>query len=248
VSVIGSTVSGVTPTVTPPRGSRVGAVVALVMGLLLLVPGGLLTALGTSGLIAEARRDDTGFVSSRTAQLSSSSAAVTLSDLDLDLDAEATAWIPERLREVRLRATSTDDEDVFIGIAPQAEVDAWLGPVAHDEIGTIQRGTVDYRRHDGRPDAGSPSDQTFWVASAEGTSTNEVIWPVENGRWAVVVAGADGAPGVAAAVDVSIRAPDLTAASAGVLAFGLVLLTTAIGLVIFGAVEWRRRAIRSPHE
>ncbi len=249
MSATGTTMIQTAPAVAPAPRGRAGAVALVVLGLLLLIaPGGLLTTAGATGLGLEDNRDESGFVSSPSVEVSTETAAVTVTDLDLDIDAEAAAWIPARYREIRLRATSTDGGAVFVGIALQADVDAWLASVAHDEITSIEGRDVSYRRLDGRSNLGSAEDQTFWVASAAGPATNQILWPVENGRWAVVLAAADGAPGLQADVEVAGRAPNLTGVSVVALVIGLILLALGIGLVVLGATGLTRRVPPPRHD
>ena len=60
-----------------------------------------------------------------------------------------------RFAQVRLRGSTTNDKEIFIGIAPQRDVDTYLQDVAHDEVdhvtftGTDSPEDVEYRRMGG---------------------------------------------------------------------------------------------------
>ena len=64
---------------------------------------------------------------------------------------------------------------------------------------------VTYRTVDGAAPAGSPGDQTFWVASSEGSSAESLTWAVEPGDWTVVLMNADADAGIEAAVTAGAR-------------------------------------------
>ena len=219
----------------PAPRSSAGAAVMLGLGLVALLPGLVMTGLGGTGLVLDAQRDATGFVSTDTRSISSSTAAVTVESIDIHFDRGTSTWgSADRFGTVRARAT-TQGEPVFVGIAPQREIDAWLVGVAHDRVRDIGAGTIVYDRQNGRDDAGAPSEQSFWAASTEGAGTQELTWPVETGRWALVVAQADGSPGFEATVDVGARIPSLNRVGAALLAAGLTTLVVATVLMVLGA-------------
>jgi hypothetical protein len=222
----------------PARRSTAGPIVALVIGLLVLLPGLGLAAAGGAGLWLGAQRDAAGFATTPTRLLTTPTAAITAEDVDLSLDRATSTWLSEqRYGTVRVRATAPDGTPLFVGVAPQSAVNGWLGPVAHDQVSDLARGSVTYTRHAGRPDAGSPASQTFWAASRTGTGTVEVQWPIQDGNWAFVVLRADGTPGVQARVDVGASIPSLTGISVGLLVSGLLLLALGIVLIAVGAAR-----------
>jgi uncharacterized protein DUF4389 len=224
------------------RRSATGPVIALVVGVLAVLPALAVTGLGGAGLWLNNHRDAAGFVSTGARQVSSTTAAITVEDVDLQFDRGTATWAsPDRFGTLRVRATSQDGSPLFVGIAPQAALDGWLGRAAHDQVRNIGYGGITYERHTGEASAGVPSEQTFWTTSVNGAATQELTWPVQPGRWALVIARADGAPGVQARVDVGANIPSLTGIAVGLLVAGLILLAVAIGLIIIGAVGLGRR-------
>ncbi|MGJ7450302.1 DUF4389 domain-containing protein [Aquipuribacter sp. MA13-6] len=225
---------------TGPTGARsggVGAVVALVTGLLLLVPGAGLVALGGTALAVDAQRDPDGYTTAPERTLSSPTAVISVEDVDLDVDAAAGDWLSSQgLGTLRVRATATDGGEVFVGIAPQSALDPWLEGVEHDRVEELGFRSALYQRQEGAPSAGPPADADFWVASVEGTGPQELTWPATDGRWGLVLAGADGTPGVDVVVDVGARLPELTPVAVPTLVGGVVLLGLAAALVLAGAV------------
>jgi hypothetical protein len=231
----------------PGPGSRAGAVVALVAGIVAVLVGLGLTTAGGLGLWVDGRRDAAGFVSTDARLLSTPTAAVTAENVDLRIGSAADAWVTsDRFGTVRVRAASADGTPVFIGVAPQAAVDGWLAGVAHDQVRNIGS-AVTYLRSAGRVVAApSPTAQTFWTASVSGSGTQELRWRVTSGRWALVLARSDGAPGVAARTDVGANVPDLRALSGWVLAIGIVLLGAGVVLIVVGAAGLGRRGAAAP--
>jgi hypothetical protein len=229
----------------PARGSGAGAVAALVVGLLALLPALGTAAAGGALLWLDTRRDAGGYVSTDTAAIASATAAVTVEDVDLTLDQDAVRWLAENdLGEIRVRVTGDDGTPVFVGIAAAADVDRWLAGTAHDEIvGTYGDGDVTYRRSGRRPaDLPAPGDESFWVASAAGPGPRELTWAPADGTWSMVIARADGGTGVAAAASAAARIPDTTGWGAGLLAGGLALLVVSVVLIAVGANGLGHRA------
>ncbi len=218
------------------RAGGAGAVVALVTGLLLLLPGLGLAAFGATALVVDGQRDTDGYTTAPERTLSSPTAVISVEDVDLDIDAAAADWLASQgFGTLRVRATAADGDEVFVGIAPQSALDPWLEGVEHDRVQQLGTGSAVYQRQGGAPAAGPPSDADFWVASVEGTGTQELTWPATDGRWGLVLARTDGAPGVDVVVDIGARLPGLAPVAVPSLVAGTVLLVLAAGLVIAGA-------------
>ena len=228
-------------------GTRAGWIVALVAGLIAAVVGIGLAVLGGGGLWLESRRDAAGFITTGTRLLSSSTPAITAEGIDLRLDDGTASWVSsDRFGTLRIRATGEGGAPVFIGVAPQAALDAWLAPAAHDEVRNIAFGTVTYRHQDGQPSVASPTQQSFWSSSVSGSGTQELRWPVQSGQWGIVLARPDGTAGVQATVDVGASVPSLQGLSVGLLVAGLVLLVGGAVLVVVGAGGLGRTTGRPP--
>ncbi|MEU4424789.1 DUF4389 domain-containing protein [Actinoplanes sp. NPDC024001] len=230
----------------PPRqgavaGSVAGSVVALVAGVLLLAPA---TGLGIGGgvlLAVDSSRDQAGFVTSPTLMLDSSTAAITAENLTIT---DTGVWTREvaDVGGLRVTAASPSGRPVFVGVAPQSAVDAWLASTAHDRLIGLNSGRPVYDRAPGAVRAVSdPADQGFWLAQATGPGTVSLQWDVTDGRYAVVVANADGSPGVSADTRAAVQVPGLAALGAGLLATGIVLFLVAVALIVLGGVGLGRR-------
>src|SRR5205814_10265610 len=124
------------------------------------------------------------------------------SRLDLGRAPGERDWtIAHPLGTVRIRAAA-GPRALFVGIAPQVDVDRWLTGVAHERVAGANFGPFDSRSTvvaGDRPVA-SPFDQPFWVASVSGSGLQTLRWPSGSGRWTIVVMNADTTAGVTADV------------------------------------------------
>jgi hypothetical protein len=220
---------------TGSTGTPAGRIVALVIGVLIALPGLALAAAGGTGFWLNAQRDAAGFISTPTQTISSSTAAVTIENVHLEIDRTDAYYLSSRdLGQLRIRVTG-DGSPVFVGIAPQRAVDAWLAGRAHDEITKINSGEVEYQRRTGAVTVSPPGQQTFWTASASGPGRQELRWQATSGTWSIVTARTDGTAGVVARAAVAAKIPSLTGIATGLLLGGLALLLTGAALIVWGA-------------
>jgi len=220
----------------PPSAARgTGRVVAIIAGALIALCAAALLLAGGAGLWADStQRDADGWLASPWHRLQTPTRALTAEGLRLgDLRGGPDGWV-EDLGSIRVRARRTDRGPVFVGLAPEARVDAYLRGVAHTEVDEVRasgyRGSV---RTGSR--APAPPSSTGWSASAAGQGTQTARWDPEAGRWAIVVMNADGRPGVSVDVQVGARAGWLLPLSVGLLIAGGLLAAGAAALIGYGA-------------
>lgn len=190
----------------PGRG--VSRILLIVIGALgALVALGLLVG-GLALVAAQTQRDAAGFFTTRTERFTSSAYALTHEGLELGDVSETPSWIVERLGTVRVRATSSTSEPIFIGGARTEDIARYLGDVGYDEVTRIESGPIreELRSHPGSAPADPPTEQTFWAASSEGTGTQSFSWDVGEGTWSLVLMNADGRPGVSADIELGAKA------------------------------------------
>jgi hypothetical protein len=234
------------PPVPARAPSAAGPVFALIAGVLLLAPA---TGLGIGGsllLALDSGRDREGYVTSPAVSLSTTTAALTAENLEI---AGAGVWTGNLagVGGLRVTATSPADRPIFVGIAPQSAVDSWLAGTAHDEFVGVTGNAARYDRATGVTRAvADPAAQPFWLVSGTGTGVATLQWTVVDGDFAVVVANADGSPGVAVEARGAIQVPRLAALGGGLLAAGIVLGLIAVGLIVLGGVGLGRRHTEPP--
>ena len=221
--------------VPPPRpGLGAGRVTAIVFGAIGALLGLGLTTAGVIALVYEAtQRDADGYVLAPDESLSTETYAITSEGVDIYLE-DVPDWIvnAESLGTIRVNAVSEDGEELFVGIAPEAEVDAFLADVAHEEFtGLGGPGTAVA----GDTGAGRPDGVDIWVASATSTDTATVTWSMEDGRWALVVMNADASPGVAVDMTVGAQIDWLDELGIGLLIAGVLLLGVGVLAIALSA-------------
>ncbi len=221
------------------------AKIALIVGGVMLALFGLgSTAAGGTLVWAHAtQRDAAGYYNTPIDHLRSPAYALT-SQVDFGTRPSQRDWVPAHpVGTVRIAATSANGA-VFVGIAPQADVDAWLSGVAHTHVWSLHVGPIqrDAEEVPGTAAPGVPVAQTFWVASVAGNGTQTVIWPSEPGRWSAVVMNADGQPGVTVDVRVGAKTGVLLPIGLGVGGFGLLVLAGGALLLVLGLRRPRQEA------
>jgi hypothetical protein len=234
----GATTPAIGPTTSPSthevRSWTAGRIVALVAGsVALLVSLGVGVAGAALAVADHGFRDEDGFLMSDTTQLTTSTYAITSTSVTVHADTPADNLPQRLLGDVKVRADA-GPRAVFIGIAATSDVDAWLGNTEHATVTDYDRGPV-YATSGSEPAGTAPAAAGFWVAQSEGTGTQQIVWPVDEGDWTLVVMNADASAGVVADVAVGATVPALdwlvpvllVVAGAG-LVLGVVLVAAAI--------------------
>jgi hypothetical protein len=216
-------------------------VVAIVVGCLLLLPGLGVLAGGLAAAAGQAwATDDAGFFDTSLDRVDSDGVAVATTDLWLDGDVdeidEGPSWLLDLLDvDMRLRVTGAGPTDtVFVGIARSADVERYLAGSSWSDVVSIDHRTPRAVEVAGAGSVAPPFDQDFWAASTSGTGEQELTWETRGGRWSVVVMNADGAPGVAADVDVGFRSDAVTPIAVTLVVVGGVVVLAAVVLLVVG--------------
>lgn len=243
------------PPLTPPppypsparHGPPVGRIVLVVLGVLVLVValvamlggGFLLWAYGT-------QRDDDGFFTTPSGRFETTTSAITSREIDLGVEPDGDERFVDLgdLATVRIEADPVGERALFVGIAREADVEAYLDGVAHAEVVDVDGDpfsvSYEYRTGDRRPPR--PSTEPIWVARAQGRGPQVVDWDLESGKWAIVVMNADASPGVAAEASVGVKADWVLPVGIGLLAGGLGFGALGTVMLVVGAVGLARRA------
>jgi hypothetical protein len=210
-------------------------VIAIVIGCLLVLPGvGLLLGGGAVGVAGLAARGNGGWMSADLSRVESSGVAVTADDLMVRLEGPASVinWFD---LQARVTARSLDGKPIFVGIAPEDSLSAYLAGAAHDRIVSVDRhGVATYEHTSGAGTVASPGDQSFWDRSVNGAATQDLTWTLHSGRWAVAVMNPDGSPGVAVSATAAVRTGALWPITLGLLGAGLVLAGLGAALIVAG--------------
>jgi hypothetical protein len=207
----------------PPARWGAGRVLAVVFGVLLLVPAlGLLVGGGVLLWADQTRRTD-GYVFSDTDAFTTKGFAVVSQRVDLATGAD---WVPlsAALGTARAEVTAADPgKAIFVGVAPLAEGSAYLDNVGRSVVADLGTTANDEVFVPGGAPSGPPGDQNFWVAKASGTGTQQLNWEPSGGDWLFVAMNADGSAGVTIDARVGATVPALGGIAWGVLGTGLFL-------------------------
>ena len=182
----------------PPRSNRgAGRIVALLLGLLLLLPGLALLGGGRILLWAHHVQRTDGFVVSPEEHFVSAGHALVSERTDLGTGLD---WLPldAALGDACVEVTGTGPSEVFIGIAPEADAGAYVNGVRRtvvDDLGFDGPATDPDHLPGGAP-SGPPTDQESWTAEATWASARQVTWNPADGNWVFVLMNADSSSGV----------------------------------------------------
>ncbi|MDJ0347876.1 DUF4389 domain-containing protein [Cryobacterium sp. PH29-G1] len=238
-----------TPTSTPPTasarpGAKPGPIILLIVGTVLgLIGAGMLSG-GTALAVATATQQNDGYFTSPARTFTVDSYAITSPKLDVGSDFGMPTGVGFDLATLRLQASAvTSGQDVFIGIAPRSNVDAYLAEVNHSELREVQTSPfrVTYRDVSGTQSPALPGDQSFWTESSSGPGTQQILWKPAAGEWSVVVMNSDGSGGVAVNVTAGVHTDLLGPIAVGLLVGGVTLFLTGALLVVLGAIGLGRQ-------
>jgi hypothetical protein len=220
----------------------VSGIVAVLLAVVVLLGGAALVAVHTT------QRDTDGYYSSGTNGLTTPTRALVSDSLDIGSDGPDWLFRQGRLGTVRITATGST-KPIFIGVARQSQVDAYLNGVAHDEVTGLELDPFAYERsrRSGMTTPGMPAEQAFWATSASGRGEQILTWPVEKGTWAVVVMNTDGSTGVETDFSVGAKVPAVLWLGFGLLSAGGILGLVAATLFL-GARKRRRQERLAPEK
>jgi hypothetical protein len=228
-----------------PRRARVPFVVAGVVAAVLAA--GLIAA-GGAVLWLDGKKDDQGFITTRSHRFDTRTAALATENMDVNLDGAQWLVNADHYGKVRVHVTPQGGRPVFVGIGRTSDVTAYLGGVAHTTVTDIEADPLraHYRDSGGRATrVAAPASRRIWSASANGAGPQTVTWNVADGNWSVVVMNADGSPGVHAGVRAGAKVAYLAAVGWSTVGGGVLLLAGAAALITAG-MRPRRGGTRAP--
>ncbi len=195
---------------------------------------GLLGAGGVALWADRTQRDAAGFVTTDPHRYTTPAFALTVEGVDLRAHGPHFLYPYRFLGKIRIEATPvTAGRAVFVGIARTADAERYLAGVERARIRDFGGLSIPVSSPGGPP-PGPPADQAFWVASASGTGTQTVVWPVRSGSWAVVVMNADGTAGVDVRATVGATVHALLWIAIGLLIAGVLVLGAGALLIWLG--------------
>jgi hypothetical protein len=218
---------------------RPGRIVMLVLGALSALLGlGLLAGAGVAGWANYQQRDN-GYFTTPTGRFAADSYALTSPRLGVPAQDRFSDTAPVNVPGgIVIRGSAADPtRQIFIGIAPQAAVAAYLADVKHSEVTDVRLSPfrAQYLVVPGSRTPPQPAGQGFWTAAATGPGSQELKWDLRSGNWALVIMNADASTPVAVDLQAGVRSDVLWPIFVGLLIGGLLLLAVGVPLIVAGA-------------
>ena len=238
-----STLTRPDPAPHPSHRAPIGAIVLVVVGALIALTGlGVVAGGGALMWLHGTQRDADGFYATSAERFETTTYAITSEELDLGSPEPGSPVELSDLGTARISAEGTGEGRVFVGIARQRDVDAYLAGVSHAQIRNVSLApfSVSYRYERGERRPVPPAERDIWVASASGAGEQTIDWSPRSGEWAVVVMNADGSPGVSVDASAGVKVPWLLGVAIGLLIGGLAVLALGSVLLVVGVVGLAR--------
>lgn len=238
----------------PGRGWTPGRIVGLTTGILFAFVALVLLVGGFGLLVANTQfSDDDGYLSGPARNFSTTTSVISSDSFDLQ-GAEEWPFSGGDPVKLRIGAEQLDKQqgDIFVGIAPTAQVEQFLAPINHVIVRDFGNslGEVDYTTRMGTLQAPRPAaaKQVTWVASAHGRDV-QLDWVPRKGDYTLVLMNASGKPVVNARLDPAARVPFLNVVAVGMVLGGLLFAAGAIVIISLVALArggrsrpWLRRS------
>jgi hypothetical protein len=210
-------------------------IVLIVFGVVILLVGLAVTALGVAGLVVGGRSGSiqSGYHAVGTPTYAFVSNAQQLrrgQGFELN-SGHATLRVDAR----------NGGEPLFVGVGPAQQVTTYLAGSAYATVTDVNFGPfrIDTQQSVGNAKPARPADQSFWVARASGPSPS-LTWPIASGEYRLVVMNADASAGVHGDARLGLRIPGLFGTALGATIGGSILALLGIGLLIWGIAARRR--------
>jgi len=217
-----------------PCATNVGTMrrwLLLLLGIVLILLG-LAVSLGAGGVLALFGADESVSTPAATARVNG--AAMLIENIRIDA---STLPIPATIGKLHLSANSPTGRALFLGSATASNVDTYLTGAPYDVVVDLTSGgTVTTRSVPGGQTPPPPASQSIWHEQASGVHASI---PTATGMHDTsVVMNADGTPGIAADIVVSLDVPGVWRAGWIAVAMGV------LSIVLGGVAIWRSFAAR----
>jgi|GEM_PF-1363519 len=166
--------------------------------------------------------------------------ALVLNEFTIDTAGDANTV--RNFADFQVGAESTNNERIFIGIAPAADVNSYLAMSARDIVSDLSDSTARVVPLPGGKQPGEPMDETFWDAKAEGA--NPVLSLDKSGvNQSLVIMNSNASEGVSVNMTLGLLSAALFPIGLGLLIIGVLLLILGVMLIVRGS---RRRKPDAP--
>lgn len=227
-----------------------GKILLLIFGIFgLLISISLLVGGGTLLWADSVLKDSEDFYVTEKIEIEKDSYVIVTEPADVDIEAgwdRGWGWDLGDLVTFKVEGSNNNpSKQIFIGIAKESDIDAYLAGVEHDEVTNlnIYPYSIDYTRYSGSIIPEAPTSQIFWTESVYGTGTQILEWEIESGIYSLVLMNEDGSAGIDIDVVLGAKIPLLFGIGIGLLIGGIVALSISIFMIYLVA---RRSSVMTP--
>lgn len=197
--------------------------IVLLVGVGLIIGGGSILW-GTTFM-----KDSEGFYSTRKVEVQRDSYAITSEPAEIDIKhlGGILNWVESI--DVKMTAENNNDKGVFVGIAPNEDLQNYLNGVHHDRIEELDlnhpigKPEISYKNSPGSSSPDAPTERDFWEASVHGTGEQVLKWGIEEGTYSVALMNQDGSSGIDISASVGANVPIASGLGLWLFVAGLIL-------------------------
>ncbi|WP_322797385.1 hypothetical protein [Tepidiforma sp.] len=209
----------------------------IVLGLVMMVAG---AACGASGIASYRALDEGDYLLSGPATFTTSTVGFFSSTGELTGDPGAV-----RRGTVTIRVRVTSGENLFVGIAPREQVDAYAGAASREIMADVTYDPLDFRRTAVGTERSlpPPASALTWTAAVEGDAPLELTWQALPGEHTLAILHRDASPGLTATLEFGTKFRYLRFSAIAGIVLGTVLLLGGLAFLVSGL---RQRRSPSP--
>jgi len=213
-------------------------ILLLVFGVIIvLVAVGLLFGGGTLLWLERTHMDSEGFIASDTIHIERGSHAIVTGPIEIDEVAlDVLDWLGIATA-FAVEGSNNLAKNIFIGVAEESDVEAYLGDVEYDEIsftdsGWLSLDRVEYINHPGGSEPAAPASEDIWKESEQGAGPQTMEWKTEVGSHSIVLMNDDGSAGVDLDAVFKVKVGSLLGISVGLLVGGIAVLLLGTLMIV----------------
>lgn len=191
---------------------------------------------GVGGSLAFLSGPD-GVVSADAGRVSGNGYALVFNEFTINTVGDPTTV--RQFAEFELGATSRTGKDIFMGIAPAAQVNEYLELSARDVVSDLTDGTARVVPIPGKSVPATPADQKFWTAQAQGADP-KISLAQSGDDQTLVIMNAVPEPQVTVDVTLGLTSPAIFPVGLGLLIVGVLIFVLGVWLLIRAIRAGRR--------
>lgn len=227
-------------------------VILLVFGVIMVVVAvGLVFSGGITLWLERTHMDSEGFIASDTIHIERDSHAILTGPIEIDETAlDVLDWLGIGTA-FAVEGSNNLAKNIFMGVAEESDVEAYLGDVEYDEMSLTDSGwlslhKVEYINHPGSSEPAAPASEDIWKESEHGAGPQTVEWKTEVGSHFIVLMNDDGSAGIDLDAVFKVKVGSLLGLSVGLLVGGIILLLLGTLMIVLAVRRSSRAQLAGP--